>query len=130
MDDAERDQYQSELRQLRSELQAACGGHRLVAVPKPPPLRQAEVLRALLAERSARASHQARASARLTQNSKGDTQIEVLAEANAETVAEAAAEAAAECQRVYDSLRLIYPPPGTVKPRSSERAANGSWDDA
>lgn len=102
------EEYRAEMRRLRAELEAANAGRHLHAVPKPPPLRQAEVIRALLSERHARASSQARGTVRLTRNAKGDTQIEVLAEVNAESGEEAVARAMANAREVYDALALVY----------------------
>jgi signal transduction histidine kinase len=73
-----------------------------------PPLRQRDILRALLAERSARSAHRSRATVRLTRNAKGDVQPEVLVEVSDEEAGEAIAKAQHEATRVFDALCLVY----------------------
>jgi hypothetical protein len=109
MDDDARDEYQAELRKLRGELRAIQGGGEGDGVPQgTPPLRQRDILRALLAERSARSAHRSRATVRLTRNAKGDVQPEVLVEVSDEEAGEAIAKAQHEATRVFDALCLVY----------------------
>lgn len=114
------DDYQSELRALRKELRELRGDG-LAAVPDLVPPRRvsnSEVLRALL-ERMRHTSASERASVRLTRNSKGDTQIEVLA--SSEDIDEAAAEAT----RVYESIRMLYPLAGVEVTRKGTGEHDG-----
>lgn len=122
MDDETRDDYQAELRKLRGELRGLTGGGEGDGVAAAtPPLRQRDVLRALLAERAARASHRSRATVRLTRNAKGDVQPEVLVEVSDEDAGDAIAKAQSEATRVFDALCLVYslgatPTGGAVSP--------------
>lgn len=130
MDDETRDEYQSEVRRLRGELRAVQAGGDTASGAPSPPLRQRDIIRALLDERRAKAASQARATVRLTRNAKGDVQPEVLAEVNAETVELALADAKAQAVAVFDALCLVYSLDASPPARSTGKPANGSQDDA
>lgn len=119
MDDQDRDEYQAELRRTRAELHAIRGGGE-GGEAKPRPLRQAEILRALLAERLARSASTSRATVRLTRNAKGDVQPEVMVEVNGEDASEAITRAQTEARETFDALCLVYAI-GAVTPAAGER---------
>lgn len=112
------DEYQAEIRRLRAELAEHRAGRGVHAVPATPPLKQRDILRMLLEERLVRAASLSRATARLTQNAKGETQIEVLAEVSNADASAAVDEAAARARQAYDALRLLYPYGSIVSPTS------------
>lgn len=116
-DDMSPEEYQAQVRKLRAELKVLRGGGDGAEVASPtPPLRQRDILRALLTERQARAASLARATVRLARNAKGDVQPEVMVEVSDESPAAAIAAAQSEATRVFDALCLVYsldtaPPP-------------------
>lgn len=123
MDDETRDEYQAELRKLRADLKVLRGDGEGNGVPTgTPPLRQRDILRALLAERAAKSSHRSRATVRLTRNAKGDVQPEVLVEVSDEDAGEAIAKAQHEATRVFDALCLVY----SLEATTGRSAVSGS----
>lgn len=132
MDEQTRDEYQAQLRQERARLRALQGGGE--GADRPPPLRQADILRALLAERAARAAHASRATVRLARNAKGDVQPEVMVEVSNEDAGEAIAKAQAEARETFDALCLVYAI-GAVSPpahevHAAQRPSNEAKDGA
>lgn len=126
MDAGERDDYQRQLRELRAELEAERSGHRLQAVPDTPPLRQRDIIRALLEERGRRAATGERSTVRLTRNSKGDTQLEVYVGTGDAEGIDTPEDAAARARQLYDALRLVYPLTEVEKAESAKRGGDGA----
>jgi hypothetical protein len=105
------DDYHAELQELRSELERLRGLTRptIVSEDKPRPLRQSEILRAMLERDRARAAGGEHDSIRLARNAKGDTQIEVVVRTGDSEDIPTIEAAAAKAQEVYDFLGRMYP---------------------
>lgn len=103
--------YHAELQELRSELERLRGLTRptIVTEDKPRPLRQSEILRAMLERDKARAAGGEHDSVRLARNAKGDTQIEVVVRTGDTADVATIEAAAAKAQEVYDLLGRMYP---------------------
>lgn len=122
MDDSTRDEYQSDVRRLRAELTAIRGSGEGSGGEASTPLRQRDILRALLDERRARAAAASRATVRLARNAKGDVQPEVMVEVNGEDASDAIAKAKAEAVETFDALCLVYGLGATVPARGGDDA--------
>ena len=104
--------YQAEVRQLRAELAALRAGEtgrHLSAVPdaKPRRITLSELVEQLIAAQSRHGGE--RSSVKLTRNARGDTQIEVTVRTGDSSGIETVEDCAAEANRVYESLRMLYP---------------------
>lgn len=121
--------YQAEVRRLRSELRLLQGGGEGGGVTAAtPPLRQRDILRALLAERTAKAHNLSRASVRLTRNARGEVQPEVMVEVSDEAAHVAVTKAQAEAARVFDALCLVYSLHATPPPAKGNGEKGGTDD--